>query len=190
MPPSTRPKQNGLVYLTYTSSRSHKVVAANQHHLILGIETSLQSLTISPKHKASPVADSWEEEDIASDDDEAAAATTHKTSSIPSAPPPTPISPSARTWADDLSPYSPSSTRHPLNTNPSGSSSRPEKSTAVAGRMIAGALGVKTPKKSEEARAYERSVREQEAKRMAREREERVGAEERRQQVRRQIWED
>jgi hypothetical protein len=46
---------------------------------------------------------------------------------------------------------------------------RPEKSTAVAGRLIAGALGVKAPKKTEEQRAYDRAVKEQEIKRKSRE---------------------
>lgn len=50
---------------------------------------------------------------------------------------------------------------------------RPEKSTAVAGRLIAGALGVKAPKKTEEQRAYERSIREQEIRRQNREKEQR-----------------
>lgn len=50
---------------------------------------------------------------------------------------------------------------------------RPEKSTAVAGRLIAGALGVKAPKKTEEQRAYERSVKEQEIRRRNREKEQR-----------------
>jgi hypothetical protein len=56
--------------------------------------------------------------------------------------------------------------------------------------MIAGALGVKAPKRSDEAKAYEKAVREKESKRIAREREERKEEEERRQQARRQVWED
>jgi hypothetical protein len=50
---------------------------------------------------------------------------------------------------------------------------RPEKSTAVAGRLIAGALGVKAPKKTDEQRAYERSIKEQEIRRRNREKEQR-----------------
>lgn len=56
--------------------------------------------------------------------------------------------------------------------------------------MIAGALGVKSPRRSDEARAYERAVREKESKRIMKEREERKTEEERRQQARRQVWED
>ena len=56
--------------------------------------------------------------------------------------------------------------------------------------MIAGALGLKTPKKSEEAQAYERAAREKELRKMAKEREERKAEDDRRQQARRQVWED
>lgn len=65
---------------------------------------------------------------------------------------------------------------------------RPEKQIAVAGRMIAGALGVKAPPKSAEARAYENVVREKEKKRLAREREgKRIEAEEA-ERAKREVW--
>ncbi|PKY09039.1 hypothetical protein P168DRAFT_287111 [Aspergillus campestris IBT 28561] len=48
---------------------------------------------------------------------------------------------------------------------------RPEKQTAVAGRLIAGALGIRAPKRTEEQRAYDRSVKEQEIRRRNREKE-------------------
>lgn len=48
---------------------------------------------------------------------------------------------------------------------------RPEKQTAVANRMIAGALGIRAPKRTEEQRAYDRAMREKEAKRREREKE-------------------
>lgn len=81
----------------------------------------------------------------------------------PNAPPQTPIA---------------SSTNMPNWESPGGSDfreerRRPETSTAVAGRLIAGALGVKAPKKTEEQRAYERSVKEQEIRRRNREKEQR-----------------
>ena len=50
---------------------------------------------------------------------------------------------------------------------------RPEKSTAVASRLIAGALGVRAPKKTEDQRAYERGIKEQEVRRRNREKEQR-----------------
>ena len=65
---------------------------------------------------------------------------------------------------------------------------RPEKQIAVAGRLIAGALGVKAPPKSEEARAYEKVVREKEKKRLAREREGRRVEAEEAEKAKRDIW--
>ncbi|KAL8997520.1 MAG: hypothetical protein Q9169_003215 [Polycauliona sp. 2 TL-2023] len=166
-----------------------------------GIETSLESLDISKTTRtqpnARPVAESWEdEEDAASSpasSDEADKTATSR--SVPDAPPPTPISPSARRanteWGEFPSTYTPQSPGGRSGPSQvSASSHRPEKSTATAGRMIAGALGVKAPQKSEEARAYEKAVREKESKRIARERDERSMEEERRQQARRQVWED
>ncbi|KAL8770076.1 MAG: hypothetical protein Q9209_004114 [Squamulea sp. 1 TL-2023] len=168
-----------------------------------GIETSLKSLNISDKDRLQPntrpVAESWED-----DEDEEEAASSSNSSDdvdetatpryIPSAPPPTPISPSARkgdtAWGDFPSTYSPQSPNGRSSSAQATPSHRPEKSTATAGRMIAGALGVKAPKRSEEARAYDRAVREKESKRVAKEREERKEEEERRQQARRQVWED
>ncbi|PGH34753.1 hypothetical protein GX50_02433 [[Emmonsia] crescens] len=94
------------------------------------------------------------------------------------APPPTPISPqnsSLPRWIPDL----PSATsniplpRHAASppSPPSGMDKRPEKQTAVANRMIAGALGIRAPKRTEEQRAYDRAMREKEAKRREREKE-------------------
>ncbi|KAL8838043.1 MAG: hypothetical protein Q9170_002279 [Blastenia crenularia] len=160
--------------------------------------TYLNTLTISGSDQRSPqarhVADSWEDEEVASSptssDPDTAAST--KVSSVPNAPPPTPVSPSVQVgtaWGELPSTFS--ITSRLANGSPAQSpSSRPEKSTATAGRMIAGALGVKTPQKSEEVRQYERAVREKETKRIAKEREERKAEEERRQQARRQVWED
>ncbi|KAL2369291.1 hypothetical protein RJZ57_006313 [Blastomyces gilchristii] len=94
------------------------------------------------------------------------------------APPPTPISPqnsSLPRWVPDL-PSACNSIpppRHAASTPspPSGMERRPEKQTAVASRMIAGALGIRAPKRTEEQRAYDRAMREKEAKRRERERE-------------------
>jgi hypothetical protein len=67
---------------------------------------------------------------------------------------------------------------------------RGEKTDAVAKRMIAGALGVRAPKKSDEARAYERAVREKELKRREREREEVARQKEEVERARASVWED
>lgn len=67
-----------------------------------------------------------------------------------------------------------------------GEQRRPEKTSAAAGRMIAGALGVKPPKKSEEEKRYEKVVREKE---MAR-RKERAKEVEEGERTKRSVWED
>ena len=56
--------------------------------------------------------------------------------------------------------------------------------------MIAGALGIRAPKKTEEERAYERAVREKEVKRREREKAEEKEREEERERARRSVWED
>ena len=67
---------------------------------------------------------------------------------------------------------------------------RPDKSSAAAARMIAGALGVRRPKESEEGRAYERAVRERERGKREKEKEEARRAEREREEARRAVWED
>jgi hypothetical protein len=67
---------------------------------------------------------------------------------------------------------------------------RPEKTDAVAKRMIAGALGVRAPKKTEEQKEYERAVREKERRRKEREGEERRREEEERERARKSVWSD
>ena len=42
---------------------------------------------------------------------------------------------------------------------------RPEKTDAVARRMIAGALGVKAPKQTDDQKAYDKAIRERERQR-------------------------
>lgn len=55
--------------------------------------------------------------------------------------------------------------------------------------MIAGALGVKVPAKSEDGMAYERAVREKERRRVEKGREERRREEEEKERARREVWE-
>ena len=68
--------------------------------------------------------------------------------------------------------------------------SRPEKTDAVAKRMIAGALGVKATKKTEEQKAYDRAIREKEIKRRNREKEDASKAEEEADRAKAAVWED
>lgn len=67
---------------------------------------------------------------------------------------------------------------------------RPEKTDAVAKRMIAGALGVRAPKKTEEQRAYERAVKEKEIKRMTEEKEAAARAQEDAEKAKAAVWDD
>ncbi|KFY90912.1 hypothetical protein V498_05755, partial [Pseudogymnoascus sp. VKM F-4517 (FW-2822)] len=84
----------------------------------------------------------------------------------------------------------PSSSREGREGRLGGADKRQEKTDAVARRMIAGALGIRAPKKTEEERAYERAVREKEVKRREREKEEKVREEEEKERARRSVWED
>ncbi|KAK4130742.1 hypothetical protein BT67DRAFT_390203 [Trichocladium antarcticum] len=171
--------------------------------------TALDEPTPTPQRKSSPVADSWEDE---ADDDNGSgpdsdadrtpvASTSHAGTS---APPPTPMSP----VASSRRPFSPSALNgpdafgHPAFDGPSdsspqphpggatGPSRRPEKTDAVARRMIASALGMKAPKATEEQRAYDRAVREKERKRREEEKERERKREEEASRARQAIWDD
>lgn len=67
---------------------------------------------------------------------------------------------------------------------------RPEKSTAVASRLIAAGLGVKAPRRTEEQREYDRAIRAQEVKRREREREEERRKAEESERAKKAIWDD
>lgn len=133
------------------------------------------------------VADSWEDEDVSDTDD---GPTTPKaaTSSdaTPAAPPPTPASPNLgppEDWAHpDTFTGAPSSTR--------GDGRRPEKTDAVARRLIAAGLGLKAPKQTDEQRAYQKSVREQERKRRDQERAEQQKKVEALEKAKASVWDD
>lgn len=119
----------------------------------------------------------------------------------PHPPPPTPASPTPFDFPDN-SPYGAGRARGDSGTGvgrsgsgagrsgSSGLDKRPEKTTAVAGRMIAGALGVRAPRRTDEEREFDRVMREKERKRRAEEKErEKREAEERERRVK-AVWED
>lgn len=148
--------------------------------------------TSKPKTKE-PVADSWEDEDVSSESDREAPEQSAKKPSqpLPSAPPPTPISPSYNNKTDR--PWPPAG-EPAANFVGRGSGAdeprRPEKTDAVARRLIAGALGMNAVKPTAEQKAYDKALREQ-AKRT---RDEEKDAERRRQadaeKAKTAIWED
>lgn len=181
------------------------------------LPNALQKLSINTtsstknKPQQQPPTDSWDA--LSSDDDEhdeEADALTALPSSkrkdledYPSAPPPTPMSAHISSFSQPAalqdftaSSSPPSSTSRisssaaPRRIASSNPDVRPEKTTSSAARMIAGALGVKAPKKTEEQRMYEKAVREKEVRRRDREKEEKKREEEEKEKARRSVWDD
>ncbi|KAG9248723.1 hypothetical protein BJ878DRAFT_476209 [Calycina marina] len=155
------------------------------------LSPSLAKLSTSSSSSKNTPVENWEDASSSSETDEPKTASTPMQSSFPSAPPPTPISPS----------YSSSPFSHPSQDFPSISSAtergirggekvRPDKTDAVAKRLIAGALGVKAPKRTEEQRAYDLALREKEVKRREKKKEDSLRAEEEKEKARRAVWED
>lgn len=158
------------------------------------VSSSLSKLSLGkPKSKPrEPVADSWEDEGVSDSDGEVQNSHAKKSSqSLPSAPPPTPISPSYNNKTDGSWP--------PANyPGPSFSGGgfdaaerkRPEKTDVVLRRMLAGDLGMNAMKPTAEQKAHDKAVRE----RVKRQREEEKEAERRRQEeaqkAKAAIWED
>jgi hypothetical protein len=118
------------------------------------------------KSKAKEViADSWEDADSDSGPEAEAESNEPTPSVTPAPPPPTPMSPvGGLPWTSPVGSPGPRAGADPGR--------RPEKTDAVARRMIAAGLGLKAPKQTEEQRAYQKSVREQEKKKREQEREE------------------
>lgn len=162
------------------------------------LESSLNKLSINPggsksssaSRKQQPVAESWEDDESDSGEDTDRPISPQQ-SSYPAAPPPTPISPPPSFSSHDtfISPYG-------YGADGAGgvrserSSARPEKTDAVAKRLIAGALGVKAPKKTEEQRAYDRAVKEKEMKRRNLEKEAAARAKEEAEKAKVAVWDD
>ncbi|OAA32385.1 hypothetical protein AAL_01717 [Moelleriella libera RCEF 2490] len=133
------------------------------------------------------VADSWEDEGDTSDSEPEQRTPNVASPVVPSAPPPTPHVPhqeSKAGWAAGGDGTWSASSREP------DAGKRPEKTDAVARRMIAAGLGLKAPKQTEEQKAYQRSVREQEKKRREQEKieEQRKLAEA--EKAKASVWED
>ncbi|KAF4334467.1 ubiquitin smt3 [Fusarium beomiforme] len=139
----------------------------------------------APKKKAKKViADSWEDSDSESEAELQAETESNKPipTATPAPPPPTPMSPGGLPWE------SPAGSPGPRAG--ADSDRRPEKTDAVARRMIAAGLGLKAPKQTEEQRAYQKSVREQEKKRREQEREEEKKRQAEAEKAKAAIWDD
>lgn len=172
------------------------------------VTSSLDQLRISnqtPKAKKSgsePV-ESWEDE---SSDTETEAESTSTpvrptTSNLPRAPPPTPFSPARQREQISSNGSLPEfdfvngtldtnsiESSHTASTR--GEDRRPEKSTAVASRLIAAAIGQRAPRRTEEQRKYDQAMKIQEKKKRdeAREAENRKKLEAER--AKKAIWDD
>lgn len=131
----------------------------------LSLEPTQKSVASTKPKPEADVAESWEDEDVSDggadiQDEIPSVLSTPPKTPLPSAPPPTPASPA---YPADTA-WSPTPDSKPASPRTADGSRRPEKTDAVARRMIAAGLGLKAPKMTEEQRAYQRSVREQEKK--------------------------
>lgn len=168
----------------------------------LSLKTGTGAKGKPSKVEQAPVADSWEDEDLSSSgSDTETEATSPNRDVKPSlddsmdpgtqAPPPTPISPTYNN-AVVSTPFSPSTSTYPASSQSDGTAremKRPEKTDAVARRMIAAGLGLRV-QRTEEEKAYDRAVREKERKRREQEREQEKRRQEEAEKAKQSIWDD
>jgi len=174
------------------------------------ITSSLSGLTLKPSapagnkgakagtpKKPDPVADSWED-DSGSDTESPSGRDrgVDEMNAGTQAPPPTPISPNYNTSGSrPFPPITGASPTYPPGFDEddapgSGPIKRPEKTDAVARRMIAGALGMRAPKQTEEQRAYDKALREKERKRREEEREQERRRQAEAEKAKQSVWDD
>lgn len=125
------------------------------------------------------VADSWEDDEP---DGETPIAYPAPNQTVVSTLPPTPMDPAFHTQQQQSSQASQKATN--------SSRARPEKTDAVARRMIAASLGLKAPKQTEEQKAYQKSIREQEKKRREQEKLDEKRHKEEVEKAKAAIWDD
>ena len=206
------PSEAGNLQITPPRSNANQLTS---HAEVATTLSQLKLSTKSPqkpasKPKSAPVAESWDEglsgsdteteepalEARLKDRDSLSPLSTVKSVDTPHPPPPTPASPTGTPfeYPDNLS-YGAGGGVNSRDGSRRGSGTlsparRPDKTTAVAGRLIAGALGVRAPRRTEEEREYDRAMRDKERKRRDEERErekkEKQAAEDRK----RAVWED
>ena len=92
-------------------------------------------------------------------------------------------------WGEFENPYAPVKGTGGT-VSPTRPTVRPEKQIAVAGRLIAGALGVRTPKKTDEQKQYDKAMKENEVKRREKERDTKRREEEELQKAKAAVWDD
>jgi hypothetical protein len=167
------------------------------------------------KPKSKPVADSWDLDSSGSDTETEDNTPTTKGAGSgssphnslqplstvtsrdnpPHPPPPTPASPTQFEYPDNA-PYNPfsgvlgSDNGGKGGRGAGGLDKRPEKTTAVAGRMIAAGLGVRAPKRTDEEKEFDRAMREKERKRRAEEKERERREADERERRKKAVWDD
>ncbi|CAD0113359.1 unnamed protein product [Aureobasidium uvarum] len=211
--PTLASTEKSVASETVASTRSEAVmeskttpVAATDNASESKPEPKPATSRIAPHHKHTKpivkVADSWEQEEEETLSEPEPPNTTSSNTSKPAIksteePAPVPKStylpPHLKYRSAAPSPSSRSVTPPSRSTTPSSSTSserRPEKTNAVAHRLIAGALGVKVPRRTEEQRAYDKSMREQEKRKRDQEREAKKKAEEDAAKAKAAIWDD
>lgn len=128
------------------------------------------------------VLDSWEDEDELSSEHDVRTPPSRASASWPA--PKSPQFGSPHGWNSGSEPKTSAPAGDELRTR------RPEKTDAVARRMIAAGLGLKAPKLTEEQKAYQRSVREQEKRRREQEKAEEQRRRDEADKARAAVWED
>jgi len=158
--------------------------------LSLNPSPSKSASAFASKQRQKPVADSWEDSSSDTETETDRPLSPQQSTDYPSAPPPTPISPKARETF--INPYG-------YGANLDGASEReraadrerrPEKTDAVAKRLIAGALGVRAPKKTEDQKQYDKAIREKEIKRRDAEKAAERRTKEEAERAKAAVWED
>lgn len=159
------------------------------------------SSTKSKKVESEPV-ESWEDE--SSDTETAKGVSTPErpsTSDLPRAPPPTPFSPARQreqiasqgslpdfNFVNGTFETSSADTAHTASTR--GEDKRPEKTTAVASRLIAAGIGQRAPRRTEEERKYDQAMKIQEKKKRDQAREAEAKKKLEAEHAKKAIWDD
>ena len=173
------------------------------------LQLSAKTSQSKAKPKSAPVADSWDDELSSGSDteteasdplqksatssskDELSPINTTTSYDAPNPPPPTPASPTLFEFPDTV-PFG--ATRAWDGSRGSGGadtlSKRPDKTTAVAGRLIAAGLGVRAPKRTDEEKEYDKAMREKARKQRDEERNRERVEKEQAEARKRAVWED
>ncbi|POS85397.1 hypothetical protein EPUL_001844 [Erysiphe pulchra] len=171
---------------------------AVENKAIISPTNGLSKLSINPqtpkKHSSkkvsrNPISESWEDEISSGDDEQVECPRSPKQPTLyPSAPPPTPISPITQHCID--TPFDYNVMGISMARNEQRNTLRPDKTDAVARRLIAGALGKKPQPQTEEQRAYEAAMKGKEMKRRAEEKMALAKALEDAEQSKKAMWSD